>query len=170
MIRKSIEVSLNTHLINPVGLVLDQQSSNGSTGECAQGASKHSTESNGRNITTTLGRELGKHTDLVTKRTDVGESTEGIGGDETRTRRKIFILGAHKIIVGDELVGDQLEADELSDLVKITIPGNSEEECDRTAHVSKNKLQRQWRIVDVQISTDPSEESIDQTNERDDSK
>ena len=65
-------------------LIRDEQTRNRRTGKSTNRTSEHRADCNPGYITTATGRDLRQYTDLVTQRADVGESTEGVGGDQAR--------------------------------------------------------------------------------------
>jgi hypothetical protein len=65
-------------------LIRDEQTRNRRARESTNRTREHRADGNPGHITTTAGRDLGQYTDLVTQRADVGESTEGVGGDQAR--------------------------------------------------------------------------------------
>src|SRR5690606_33687932 len=74
-------------------LIGQEQTSNRSTGEGGNRTGDQCRESKFRNITTSTGRDLAKHTNLGSERSKVRETAKGVGGNETRARREIVVVG-----------------------------------------------------------------------------
>lgn len=73
-------------------------------------------------------------------------------------------------VVGDKLVGDDLDAYELGDLQQI-VAGHAEQEGHGVTDVAQDELQGEVRFAvlgDVDVSTPPAQEAVDQADQGDD--
>lgn len=56
----------------------------------------------------------------------------------------------------------------MGDLEKVSVTGNSEQEGNWVADVPDNQLKSKRGVIDIQVSTPPSEEAVDESHERND--
>lgn len=120
-----------------------------------QDTGKQRTDGDAGNITRAAGRELRKHTDLVTQRTDVTETAERVGGNEAGTVGERLVQGVGgKIRVGDKLVGNDLDTNETADVEEIpavVFAADSQQERDRVENVAEDEFQGQV-VVAVEVN------------------
>jgi hypothetical protein len=100
-------------------------------------------------------------------------TAKSVGGNQFAARAHVDVLRfAGQAVVGDEFVGDNLEADELTNVEQI-VPGDTEQEGHRVADVAKDELQGKVRLAilgDVDISSPPAQEAVDQADQGDNAK
>ncbi|CAI6339751.1 unnamed protein product [Periconia digitata] len=160
-----------------VGLVLDNQSSHAGTRQGGNDTGEQSTKGKTGYITTAGGRDLRQHTNLGTERTNVSETTDGVGSNEPGARGEIVVRGIG-ILCGDEsveghkLVGDDLDTDETSDKEQfLDVALDSEQESDGQADVTENELESQVVLaLQPNITTPPGKNTVDEGDESDDDK
>ena len=136
------------------------------------------------------GCEGREHTDLDTDGRDVTETADGVGGDEPGTFRELeefvgwvlvgeccelftFIsirflqerIKRKRITYSNELIGHNLQPNQLRDTEDIPVSWNTEQERNGVEDVSEDQLDAQGWAIDVQVFTPPSEQSIDEAEE-----
>jgi hypothetical protein len=65
---------------------------------------------------------------------------------------------------------DNLDPDQTSDLQEVTITRDTKQECNRIEEITKDKLERQVVLAwsDIDVSSPPCKETINETNKCDD--
>ena len=63
---------------------------------------------------------------------------------------------------------DKLGADELGDFQEIVVAGHAQEKGDRVADIARDELDRERRIVDVEVAAPPGEKAVCQSQKRED--
>lgn len=71
----------------------DDKTGDTGRGQGSQDTRDQSRDGKSRDVTTARWGELAKDTDLNTKGTNVAETAEGVGGDETRSGAEVGVFG-----------------------------------------------------------------------------
>jgi len=112
---------------------------------------------------------------LSTERTNVTETAERVGGDDTGTRREAVVLGlwvllGNKLSESNELVGNDLDTDETADEEEIlAFTRHTEQESYWVENVAEDELQSKIVLaLESDVATPPGEETVDHVEEGDD--
>lgn len=89
----------------------------------------------------------------------------GIGGNDAATLGQVLVGG--KRSKSDELVGDDLDTNKLTDSAQILV-GHTEQPSNRVQDVTKDELQGQGIFDDEEVLAPPGEESVNETDKGDD--
>lgn len=147
------------------GQISQNHTSDGSRQQGRDTASDKGRHDQTGNVTSTARSELREHTNVGTHTTQVGETTESVGGKHTATDGKVGVVGAGKRNVGNELVLNDLDTNELGNVVEL-VTGDTEEEGNGVEDVAKDLLKGQ--LLNVPETGKPAEEGVDQGNEGND--
>lgn len=74
-----------------LGLVGDDETGDGGRGQCSKNTRDEGRDSQAGDVTATRGGELAENTNLDTERTDVAETAESVGGDESGSGSEVLI-------------------------------------------------------------------------------
>ena len=112
---------------------------------------------------------------MRTERTDVTETAESVGGNDTGSGRQgvvlgCWVIGGDKGCESDELVGDDLDTDKTADEEDVlALARYTEEECDGVEDVAEDELQSKVVLaIEVDVASPPSQKTVNHVQERND--